>query len=155
MGLALTALVTVCSSQPIIAEDRVSDFPTLVMNGEGLMQGQQSEQELVIAIKPAEDTLTIPQIIETAALEFGQNVSQMRAVAYCETTFRPEVIDGTVRGDSGLAVGLFQFHPDTWSEESRFLGYALDLRADPVASARVAAFMWSKGLQRRWSCYGR
>jgi hypothetical protein len=59
-----------------------------------------------------------------------------------------------VVGDGGLAVGLFQFHPDTWREESRFLGYTEDLRADPVAASRVAAFMFSKGMHSRWTWYG-
>jgi hypothetical protein len=150
-AVALAAFVTLCSNAPAIAEDKVSAFPTPVaaIDTEVLtyvsIPVQVAEMPTIVR--------TIPEIIDAAAEEFGQDAARMRAVAYCESTFRPAVIDGTVRGDSGLAVGLFQFHPDTWSEESRFLGYTGDLRADPVASSRVAAFMWSKGLQRRWSCY--
>jgi transglycosylase-like protein with SLT domain len=98
---------------------------------------------------PVAPEKTIPEVIGAAAAEFDQDPVLLTRVAFCESTLRPAVI-----GDGGLAVGLFQFHPDTWREESRFLGYTEDLRAYPVAASRVAAFMFSRGLQHRWTCYG-
>lgn len=92
--------------------------------------------------------------IEAAAIEFGQDPARLIAVAYCESTFRPEVIDGRVRGDGGRAVGLWQFHEATFRANARRLyGHDVgDLRADVVVSSRVAAWMWSIGQSGQWSC---
>src|SRR6267378_5420953 len=120
LGLALTALATLCATQEA--------------DGAALTEFEGVDRPNDVTIER-----TIPEIIDAAAVEFHQSPEVMKRVAWCESSYRPAVV-----GDGGLAVGLFQFHPDTWSEASRFLGYTEDLRADPVAASRVAAYMWSQ-----------
>lgn len=85
--------------------------------------------------------------IHRAAIEFGQHPGRMVGVAYCESSFDPTEV-----GDAGER-GIFQFTEDTWTENAPALGYGPDDITDVVASSRVAAEMWSRGMQARWSCW--
>ncbi len=145
-AFVLGSAITLSLKMDVIAEEYLSENETLVaaIDTEAPTIVSVSEQVIEMPTKVS----TIPEIVEAAAAEFDQDPVVMKQVAFCESSYRPEVV-----GDSGLAVGLFQFHPDTWREESRFLGYTGDLRTDPVAASRVAAYMWQHGLQHRWSCY--
>lgn len=91
--------------------------------------------------------LDVPEVIEAAAVEFGQDPSRMLRVAVCESSLRPAVV-----GDGGEALGLYQFHLPIWGELAPRLGYVGDLRADPVAASRVAAYAFSIGRANAWTC---
>lgn len=58
-------------------------------------------------------------------------------------------------GDDGAAVGLWQWHLESWLLVRQHMGASLeDLRADPVESTRTAMYAWSvMGLQRWWTTY--
>jgi len=91
-------------------------------------------------------TSTVLNAIHRAAREFGQHPGRMVGVAYCESTF-----DSTKVGAAGER-GLWQFKASTWSENAARLGYGPEHITDVVASSRVAAEMWSRGMQARWTC---
>ena len=68
-------------------------------------------------------------------------------VGWCESRYNPSAINAR----SG-ASGLFQFMPATWAANSVRAGYAGASVFDPVASANVAAYMFSRGQAAQWSC---
>ena len=150
MGLILLSLPIPPPTMVSAIQGYEAAVPQQPVEGPATETGDSITFEIQTVLDPpVAPEMTIPEVIGAAAIEFGQDPELLMRVAFCESSHRPAVI-----GDGGLAVGLFQFHPDTWREESRFLGYTEDLRADPIASSRVAAFMFSQGLQRRWTCYG-
>ena len=65
-------------------------------------------------------------------------------------------VDGTVHEYSYNPVlgasGLFQIIPGTWRANSVAAGYGGASVWDPVANANVAAYMFSIGQARQWSC---
>lgn len=97
-----------------------------------------------------DDPAAILAIIRNAAIEFGQDPDAMIAVARCESSLRSDAV-----GDGGAAVGLFQFHRETFTANARRLfGHEVDEheRLDPVTSSLVAAWMWSIGQRGQWTC---
>jgi soluble lytic murein transglycosylase-like protein len=90
------------------------------------------------------------QVIISAAAEFGVDASEMLAVAYCESGYRP----GAVNASSG-ATGLFQFMPLTFNRNAARLGYKPEDIWDITAQARTAAEMFSREQQWQWVCKGR
>ena len=95
----------------------------------------------------ARTTSEIERIIAAAAHEFGQDAHELQRVAFCESSYRPWIV-----GDAGASVGLFQIQRAFWSENAPALGYTADLRADPVAASRVAAYAFSAGQRSAWTC---
>jgi hypothetical protein len=89
----------------------------------------------------------VREIIARAAREFGVDPVMLDAVAFCESSYRPAAV-----GDDGAAIGLFQFHEWRWWHNAPALGYSQDLRADPVAASRVAAYAFSTGQRAAWTC---
>lgn len=88
----------------------------------------------------------IEQIIRDAAAKFGADPGQLLRVAWCESRYNPGAYNA-----SG-ASGLFQFMPQTFAVNSVRAGYAGASIWDPVASANVAAYMFSMGQAGQWSC---
>ena len=91
----------------------------------------------------------IPAIITAAALEFGVDPGLLQRVAWCESSYRADVL-----GDAGASVGLWQIQAAFWWENAPRIGYTTDLRLDPIASSRVAAYAFSVGKARAWTCRG-
>src|SRR5207237_4497140 len=89
----------------------------------------------------------IEAIIRGAATRFGADPEQLLRVAWCESRYDPGAYNAS-HGDSGL----FQFIPSTWAANSARLGYAGASAFDPVASANVAAWMFSRGSASLWTC---
>ena len=96
---------------------------------------------------PRDDPAAVLTIIRAAAIEFGQDPDELVRVAFCESSHRPDAI-----GDAGASVGLFQFQVYRWNLNAPSLGYHDDLRLDPVASSRVAAYAFSTGQRSAWTC---
>src|SRR6266508_2849066 len=96
-----------------------------------------------------DDPAAIVLVIRAAAIEFDQDPDELLAVARCESSLRPDVV-----GDHGAAIGLFQFHMFRWWLNAPSLGYHDDLRTDPVASSRVAAYAFAHGQRAAWTCAG-
>lgn len=93
--------------------------------------------------------LTREHAIALAATEFGASERDMLRVSKCENTSG----DPGKYGDHGEALGIFQFHEATYLANARRAGLEVaDRRADPLSSARVAAWMFSRGHADRWTC---
>jgi hypothetical protein len=88
----------------------------------------------------------IQSIIVAAADRFGVDSSWLLRVAKCESGFNPNAYNA-----SG-ASGLFQFMPATFAANSVRAGFGGASIWDPVASANTAAYMFSVGQSRQWTC---
>ncbi|MHB8631844.1 MAG: G5 domain-containing protein [Candidatus Limnocylindria bacterium] len=89
----------------------------------------------------------IASIIRAAAAKYGVEPEQLLRVAYCESRYNPLAYNGILG-----ASGLFQIIPGTWRANSVSAGYGGASVWDPVANANVAAWMFSRGQARQWSC---
>jgi hypothetical protein len=88
----------------------------------------------------------IESIIRAAAATWGADPNQLLRVAWCESRYNAYASTRARRR------GLFQFMPATWAANSVRAGYAGASVFDPVASANVAAYMFSRGQAGQWSC---
>ena len=95
---------------------------------------------------PAAAPADIEAIIRAAAARWGADPAQLLRVAWCESRYNPSAYNA-----SG-ASGLFQFMPRTWAANSVRAGYGGASAFDPVASANVAAYMFSIGQAGQWVC---
>jgi hypothetical protein len=95
---------------------------------------------------PAPAPADIEAIIRAAAARWGADPTQLLRVAWCESRYNPSAYNA-----SG-ASGLFQFMPRTWAANSVRAGYSGASAFDPVASANVAAYMFSIGQAGQWTC---
>ena len=84
---------------------------------------------------------------EFAAKDFGIDPDVLRAVAYAESRFHPDVVSGKVKSKTG-ATGLMQFMPKTAQE------YGID-PLDPVQSIFGAAAYLRKSLDKFDGDYGK
>ena len=79
--------------------------------------------------------------IETVAEKYGLSGNRMIRLANCESSLNQNAI-----GDSGRAVGLYQFHLSTWNENCKG---DRNNQSDQIA---CASRMISSGMASRWSC---
>lgn len=100
-----------------------------------------------VGTKPAPAPADIESVIRAAAAAWGADPSQLLRVAWCESRYNPYAVNAR----SGAA-GLFQFMPATWAANSVRAGFGGASVFDPVASANVAAFMFSRGQAAQWTC---
>ncbi|MCL5969933.1 MAG: transglycosylase SLT domain-containing protein [Patescibacteria group bacterium] len=70
---------------------------------------------------------------------------KLRSIAYCESKFNPNAINGDY-------CGLFQFSSDTWQSTRREMGLDEnpDLRFNPEEAIKTAAFKISRGGINSW-----
>ena len=73
--------------------------------------------------------------IYQASMEFGVSHRDLARLARCESGPRMDQLVG----DGGRARGIYHYHLATALAWGRRLGYAGDVRDDPVASARMTA----------------
>lgn len=104
------------------------------------------ENEARTALQAYVDSLTVPELITYLAPE---NAAELRGVAWCESTHRPYAV-----GDGGRAVGIMQFHRPTFDMYSKQMGEELNYESS-YDQIKVADYMWNKGLQRHWTCWGK
>jgi soluble lytic murein transglycosylase-like protein len=81
---------------------------------------------------------SIPEIISSAAAEFGLDGGYLLSVASCESGLDPSAVNAV-----GY-YGLFQFDETTWA------AYGYGSIYDPVAQARTAARLLAAGQTSRW-----
>jgi hypothetical protein len=85
--------------------------------------------------------------IERFAKEYGVSARYLVCLAREESRFDAQAV-----GDSGRAVGPFQYWLGTWQMFRRQMGLSTeDLRACEEESTRTTAWAISKGLDRHWS----
>lgn len=121
--------------------------PSVIALGTATPSAPRGDGDPARAAPVSRGVQEIEHIITAAALEWGQDPEELIGVARCESSLRPDAV-----GDHGEAVGLFQFHPWRWEINAPALGYVGDLRADPVAAARVAAYAFATGQRSAWTC---
>lgn len=121
------------------APDRGDLLPATVVLGSG-------SSTSIEAPKP-EPLHAVLLAIHRAAIEFGQDPGLFVGNVYCESSF-----DHAKRGAAG-EIGALQFLPATFARYGRDLGYAPEDVDDLTAQARTAAYMWSIGEARQWSCW--
>ena len=85
----------------------------------------------------------ILEIINEAALNYGQSPDAMERVARCESGLDPYAVGG-----GGAYYGLFQFVPSTFANTP----YGQYEITDAWANANAAAWMWSEGMKSSWVC---
>jgi len=87
--------------------------------------------------------------IYLAAAKYDISADYLQCVARYESSFDAEAV-----GDAGLAVGLYQWHPDSWKWAREKMGRDsdLELRKEPSEAAETAAYIMSEyNLYRWWS----
>jgi soluble lytic murein transglycosylase-like protein len=89
--------------------------------------------------------------LEHASAEYGVSLGCLRAIAWRESRFLPQVTNAR----SGAA-GLMQFLPSTWRTLSRWAGYGGASAYDPWSAAHVAAWTisqpWTGGVRHWGGC---
>ncbi len=107
--------------------------------------------ELVIDLIDIEcDTvLSVDEIIDSAADEFGVSRRLMHEIAWCESSKRPGAVNPQ-RTNFGHAQGLFQHLEDLWPARAAAVGSPGASPFDPVANARAAAWLMSEQGTRPW-----
>lgn len=80
---------------------------------------------------------------------YGADTDLLLKVAYCESRYNNDDV-----GDHGLARGIFQYHPGTFTAYSKLLGEDLTYLS-AYDQAKLTAFIFAKYPQekRAWSCY--
>ncbi len=97
-----------------------------------------------------QSTATDPETLLTlAGMEFGVDPKWLLRVAMCESK-----LDVNAIGDGGMSLGLMQMQAHTFVGYSRLsgLGYTLADLTDPEAQSRLAAWAFSTGRAKAWSC---
>jgi hypothetical protein len=84
--------------------------------------------------------------IRWAAQKWHLSEAGLDRVANCESGANPYAI-----GDGGAAVGIFQWHPDSWAQWADPIDLAKG-RQNSWASANETARLISMGYWRMWSC---
>lgn len=107
------------------------------------------------AIPPARGAQAGPHanalIIREAAAEFGADPEVMLRRARCESYDR---LDHNAIGDGGRAIGVFQWHAESFLFIARLSGLGYDLRqyGDVTAQSRLAAWAEANGWGHWWTC---
>ena len=87
-------------------------------------------------------------LIDYAAEAMGQNAAYCQCIAYHESRY-----DANAVGDDGMAIGLWQWHLESWEYVRGKMGLPMeDRRADPVESTITALYAIDKlGLAHWWT----
>lgn len=96
-------------------------------------------------MKPVE--LSPDVYLQKYARVYGSNLDELRKVMHCESSGKQRAV-----GDGGRAIGIFQFHKQTWDMFSKKLGETLDINSYHDQT-KLAAWAFSRGLQSHWTCY--
>lgn len=106
---------------------------------------------------PVAESLPIPsvyapsirQIIVKSAVTFNTNPEILLKVAMCESSLNPQSI-----GDHGHAIGIFQYHKNTFERFVKLYGEPLDYHSS-FDQAKLTAFIFKTYPQYRnnWSCW--
>ncbi len=108
-----------------------------------------SDQEPIQTVQePVKEIILTPvQYADKYTKQYSVDTVLFKKVMFCESSNNPNAI-----GDSGLARNVMQFHRPTFNTYANLMGEELDYNSyhDQI---KLAAWMWSKGLQYHWSCY--
>ena len=95
----------------------------------------------------------IQQIIVDAANRYGVSSARLLAIAKCESTFSPTIVNHSyVAPDGTSPTGLFQYIGSTWRSFSSQAGYGGASIYDATAQANVTAWAFAHGYASHWEC---
>lgn len=110
---------------------------------------RQTNSDEIQQVKAVEVFLTPVQYADKYAQQYQIDASVFKKVMWCESSNRPDAI-----GDNGKAVGVMQFHKETFDEQSKLLGEELDYNSTKD-QIKLASWMFSKNKQSHWTCYNK
>lgn len=93
--------------------------------------------------------LSPQEVIIKYANQYGVSSNELLSVAKCESRLSP---NPKGYNDGGHAFGIYQFHKSTFDTFSKQMGEQLDYYSYSDQT-KLAAYMFSKGLQNNWTCY--
>lgn len=93
------------------------------------------------------DAQDVELAIVEAAREYNVDAALLLCIAHAESNLDMEA------AGADSEVGAFQFRARTWKANAKLLGYRLVDIVDPIAQARVAAEMLSRGQGYQWTTY--
>lgn len=97
--------------------------------------------------------MTPIDMIQLHAAEFGANAKDMVRVMECESQGNANAVNYNDAKITGYpSYGIFQFQPNTYKAWSKEIGETRDIM-NVDAQIRVAAYGFSKGRQKAWSCW--
>lgn len=121
---------------------------TSVVHGKQIQTTTVLADEVVAQAEP-EIPLSPVEYADKYAAQYGIDANVFKKVMWCESSNNPYAI-----GDSGLARNVMQFHKSTFISYEKKLG--IDLNYDSYKDQiQLAAYMFSIGEQRQWTCYHR
>lgn len=108
----------------------------------------QAEQPKIESFTlPSAYKWSVPELLHFYAGKYKVSESYMQCIVFQESGGNAYSL-----GDHGLAVGVVQFHLDTWKWFRKLQGkIGKDERANPVEALDTFAWALSKGLDRNWS----
>lgn len=110
-------------------------------NNEQLEGLQITQNNSLLSLTQVSEKSELLIEIETVAQKYGLSANRMINLAKCESSLNQEA-----KGDSGRAVGLYQFHLSTWNENCK--GDRENIHDQIICTAQ----MISRGMANRWSC---
>lgn len=82
---------------------------------------------------------------------YGISYSNIHRVISCESGWDIHAMN--LKDPEGGSRGLLQFQPTTYEGFAQELGIEYPDIYNPFQQMEVAAYMWSIGQQKRWSCF--
>ncbi len=89
------------------------------------------------------------ELVNYYAIYYKQDPALLQKVAGCESNYNQKL-----KGDNGLATGIFQYHKGTWESFSKLLGEELDINS-VNDQAKLTAFIFTNypKLKIHWTTY--
>lgn len=94
---------------------------------------------------------TAPLVLEAFAYRYGIDANEFRKVAECESHLNEKAWN-KLDPNTG-SKGVFQFQDATFAHYSKEVGIVNPDVFNPWHNIETAAYMFSKGEQKQWTCY--
>lgn len=104
---------------------------------------------VIQTVYASESTWSNYDLVTFYAKQYGVDVALAHCIAKAESTYQSGAV-----GDSGKAVGVYQWHPDSWRGWRKRMGKSTkDTRFVAKDNIETAMFTMSKGGYKNWSPY--
>jgi len=128
--------------------------PREIISPVPIVKAKETSGEVLPTPIPSQKQV-IPKTIPEMIIEYSEKYQVDPLLVSCilenESHFRPEAI-----GDNGLAVGIAQFHLNTFKTFRRLMGETgKDLRTNPEESIKILCWALSTGRGYHWTAYRR
>lgn len=107
--------------------------------------------------KEVKTTWTVSEVKDLVSFyEKKWNVSSMHKVVACESTYNYRAVNWSDSHKlSKGSHGVGQFSKETFAQYAMQMGKDYDDPYNPEQALDVMGYMFSKGLQRHWSCFSK